>query len=88
MQAWGDCARRTIWASGSSGSLLGVSPLRLLLVRLHLHFYISGITRLMNSTAAIFLVDPVKEFNNRIDHPAEKEEELFGNSGATSASAN
>ncbi|OBT51158.1 hypothetical protein VE04_07968 [Pseudogymnoascus sp. 24MN13] len=40
------------------------------------------------AVAAIFLVDPVKEFNNRIDHPAEKEEELFGNSGATSASAN
>ena len=41
----------------------------------------------MNFTAAIFLVDPVKEFNNRIDHPAEKDEELFGNSGATSVSA-
>jgi hypothetical protein len=28
-------------------------------------------------TAAIFLVDPVKEFNMHIDAPAEKEEDLY-----------
>lgn len=28
---------------------------------------------------AVFLVDPKKEFNNHIDAPAEKEEELYRN---------
>ncbi|KFY91333.1 hypothetical protein V500_04719 [Pseudogymnoascus sp. VKM F-4518 (FW-2643)] len=39
------------------------------------------------AVAGIFLIDPVKEFNNHIDHPAEKEEELFGSSAATSLAA-
>ncbi|KFY39710.1 hypothetical protein V495_05775 [Pseudogymnoascus sp. VKM F-4514 (FW-929)] len=39
------------------------------------------------AVASIFLIDPVKEFNNRIDHPVEKEEELFGSSAATSVTA-
>lgn len=50
-------------------------------------FLIFGVTRLMNFTASIFLIDPVREFNNRIDHPVEKEEELFGSSAATSVTA-
>ncbi|KFY06324.1 hypothetical protein V491_08707, partial [Pseudogymnoascus sp. VKM F-3775] len=39
------------------------------------------------AVAGFFLIDPVKEFNNRIDHPAEKEEELYGSSAATSVAA-
>lgn len=32
--------------------------------------------------SAIFLVDPVKEFNMHIDAPAEKEEDLYSNRGS------
>ena len=36
------------------------------------------------AVASIFLKDQKKEFNNHIDHPAEREEELFGAAGASS----
>jgi hypothetical protein len=40
-------------------------------------FKIFGSSTDSSTTGAFFLVDPVKEFNMHIDHPAEKEEELF-----------
>jgi len=37
----------------------------------------AGVFMFVAAIAAFFLVDPVKEFNNHIDAPAEKEEELY-----------
>lgn len=38
----------------------------------------AGCFTVIGAVCAVFLVDPVKEFNNHIDAPAEKEEALYG----------
>jgi hypothetical protein len=50
------------------------------LTRILLHYSLAFLVQdanLDSPAGAVFLVDPVKEFNMHIDAPAEKEEDIF-----------
>jgi hypothetical protein len=50
------------------------------LARILLHYSLAFLVQdanLDSPAGAVFLVDPVKEFNMHIDAPAEKEEDIF-----------
>ncbi len=72
---WADCLRRIVKDLDMCGSLREFSCLSLQLVSP----YSPKIYERLIFAAAAFLVDSPKEFNMRIDAPAEEEKDLFNN---------